>query len=91
MDRVAPMICTARLHPRGPLGSYPPMWIVYMLPSDMPTRLYTVRLWYGDNPTSEHECFDQLAQARDRIREVGGSYCIGRQPRDPPTVVEAWV
>jgi hypothetical protein len=62
-----------------------------MLPLDMPTRLYAVRLWYGESPTDEYECFDQLTQARERIREVGGSYCLGRQPRDLPVIVEVWV
>ena len=69
------------------------MWVVYLLPPDQPMSLglYVVRLWYGGKATPEYEPFHHLDQARERIQEVGGSYCLDRAPGDPAVVVETWI
>ncbi len=74
-----------------PRGSFPPMWVIYQRPTDMPEANYVVRLWYGESATAEYECFDDLRMARLKIYSLGGGACLPRDPLDPPTVVEVWL
>ncbi len=86
MSRDAP-----QLFPRGPLGSFPPMWVIYVWPDDLPNAKYVARLWYGESATNEYELFDDLVSARAKIALCGGCALLERSPEDDPGIVEVWL
>ena len=82
---------TTRLQPRGPALGFPPMWIVYREPRDLPQYKFVVRLWYGLHRTSECEGFHSLDSARARLVEIGASARLDRNPSDDPAIYEVWL
>jgi hypothetical protein len=68
------------------------LWTVTTYPSDYPTVPYVVR---ANNITTRTDggvvgLASSLTEARQRIADLGGTYNLGRDPADPPVIVETW-
>jgi hypothetical protein len=68
------------------------MWTVTTRPADYPTVPYVVRAANISAGTDDGVVgqASTLAEARRRIRDLGGSYNHGRAETDPPVIVESW-
>ena len=64
------------------------IWTVYEKPSDYPTK-YVARLFQNDKPTINAVFADTLDGVRKKIPP--GLYCMPRDPKDDPKIMESWL
>jgi hypothetical protein len=69
---------------------FPPVWLIYDHPADHP-GCFVVRVWYGAIRGPEIGCAPTENLARQIVLGQGASYCLGRDKKDDPVIVEAWV
>jgi hypothetical protein len=76
---------------------YPPQYVVYRDPSDLPQYRYVVRLWEGKGETYEPGpiwgvAVDDrgLGVLRHDLAQLG-LYCLGRFEEDDPAILEVWL
>jgi hypothetical protein len=70
------------------------MWTVTAHPADLPAVPFVVRERVMTGGGTDEGVVGQastLAEARTRIRDLGGSVNLGREPGDPPVIVEVWI
>lgn len=71
------------------------MWTVTAHPADLPAVPFVVRERVMTGGEGEDAGVvgqaSTLAEARTRIRDLGGSVNLGREPGDPPVIVEVWI
>lgn len=68
-----------------------PIWTIYERPADYPD-LFVARLFIGGKPSAKA----LFGRTLDEVRAVlthtyPGLFCIPRDPRDEPQIVETWL
>lgn len=67
------------------------LWTIYEKPRDWPDK-FVARMFVGDKPTATALHGETLDEVRGLIlRLYPGLYCIPRNPRDDPAIVETWL
>ena len=71
-----------------------PMWAVYDHPTDYPDY-YVARKWLCGNGNAEPQGTDEVLMDKDldrlRAKLPPGMYCLPRDAKDDPVIVETWV
>lgn len=68
-----------------------PFITIYDSPADH-RGVYVARLFESavPAPLNTFATNDNIEELRDMIREAGFGFCVPRDPRDHPTIVETW-
>lgn len=68
----------------------PCVWTIYDHPRDWPQN-FVVRRWFGEYAELEFMLCDSLEAARRLVQDDGGSFRIGRESADDPSIAESWI
>lgn len=69
---------------------FPPIWTIHDSPADFPNRI-VVRVAYGECVCPDVFLVRSIEDAREHVIADGACVCLGRQPDDPPHIVESWI